>query len=184
MRINLTLPLAIFSLVAANVSYAGDNVPFKMTGTAGLTNSEGIEDDPDFVIKNTFQGEAKATQLGKNSLAGVQIFTVSNTAEPGVPIFGTFSQTSTHTAANGDTLVIESVGVFLVVPFVDGELLRFAPIAGEGTWKVVGGTGRFESATGGGIVTTGLTDDGLISFENEGEISSVGSSRGRRNGRK
>lgn len=173
--------LTLASLSLATSSHAGEDVPYKSKGFVVLTSSVRVENDPDFVIENEYVGEATATQLGKHLLAGVQTFTVPNTAVAGVPVLGSFSQTETHIAANGDELFIKTDGVFLVLPIdFGGPALFFAPIAGEGIWQVVGGTGRFENASGGGAVVTGLTDDGTVTFEMEGLISSLGSRGGNR----
>ena len=173
------LTVVAMSGIAADFSHAAEDVPFKLRGLVALTGTVELDDDPNYVFQNSFAGEANATQLGKHPVAGVQIFTVSNTAVVGIPLFGTFSQTETHTAANGDELTVVSVGVFLVLPIdVGGTRPVFAPIAGQGAWQITGGTGRFEDATGSGTVATGLNADGAITFELEGEISSLGSRGG------
>jgi hypothetical protein len=97
-------------------------------------------------------------------------------------ILGSFTQTQTHIAANGDELIVESVGTFFVFPLNLGISIRFIPFAGNGTWEIVDGTGRFENATGAGEVTTGLTADGQVTFNLDGVISTVGSRGG--NGKK
>ena len=58
--------------------------------------------------------------------------------------------TSTLTAANGDTLVIAFAGT---VEFESPD--PTGPVSFEGTWKVIGGTGRFEDSVGSG--TDGAT---------------------------
>ena len=184
MRTKLALILSTLSLVAilgvaVDVAHAGDDVPFKLRGIVALTGSTTLDDDPNYVIENTFAGEANATQLGKHSVEGTMIFTVSNTAVAGVPIVGSFTNTTTWTAANGDKLVVYEAGGFLVLPIdVGGSRLLFVPIAGQGAWQIVDGTGRFESATGSGTIETGLTAEGAITLEYEGVISSVGSGGG------
>jgi hypothetical protein len=60
----------------------------------------------------------------------------------------------TLTAANGDELWLESSDATAVLSLVDNSLI------GEGSMRVVGGTGRFEGATG--MARVGATnDDGL-----------------------
>lgn len=67
------------------------------------------------------------------------------------PFFGESVGATTFTAANGDMLVLAHELEFDVylndIPAPDG-------FAGEGTWTVVDGSGRFANATGSGSITT------------------------------
>ena len=202
--------LAVGHFAVAGTLHAGDDVPFKLKGAAGIIQSANITggftdplcgdfdpDAPEFeglvVIDNTYGGEANATQLGKHSILGCQRFTVVSEeledaivgvdpGDLGSIILGSFTSTQTHIAANGDELIIEAVGTFFVAPLNLGDSYLLLPVVGNGIWEIVGGTGRFENATGAGEVTTGLTADGEVTINYDGLISSLGSRRG--NGKK
>lgn len=80
--------------------------------------------------------------------------------------------TITITAANGDTVVLDHQGTFQLSPWGTPP-----PWAGdiELTWDVVGGTGRFEEATGSGV-GTGFSDGvglegGTTTLSFSGEIA-------------
>ena len=171
-------------LAAGGVAYAGSQVPFEVSGTATLTGSEIQPSIPElYVIKNEFVGKANGTQLGRCTSKGVQFFTVSSSAVVGIPIVGSFTQTETYTAANGDELVLATEGIFLVVPVdLGGPRLNFLPIAGQGVTVIKGGTSRFAGATGKATISTGLDDDFNVTFKMKGVISSLGSRGG--NGKK
>lgn len=95
--------------------------------------------------------------------------------------------TLTFTAANGDTLVVAQVGTSDGV--VDPGTMELVGFTGEGTWTVIGGTGRFAHASGqgwldtvgdipGGDVLFGLPD-GLARFDFGGTIAYRASDRAR-----
>lgn len=66
---------------------------------------------------------------------------------------GTLSGTSVHYAANGDSVVVSFTGV---LTSAIGNSVTF-----EGTFTVIGGTGRFNGATGGGMFNGSATFTGL-----------------------
>jgi hypothetical protein len=182
MRIKIALiALVAVVLAASGIAYAKSQVPFKASGSASLTESEVVGViDGSLVIRNEFEGTAKGTQLGRSTLEGVQLFSVVLTdIVPDTWIEGTFSQTQTFTAANGDELDVASEGTFLVYVTED---VTFVPVSGQGVSEITGGTGRFAGATGKAKLSTGLDDDFNVTFKMNGTISSLGSRGG--NGKK
>lgn len=123
----------VISGAGASPAYAGSNqVPFKasFSGTVTITG-------PTTAI---LDGAGKATHLGKTVYEGdVSDITPNETGITDVLV-------ETLTAANGDTLTILCIQ----------EAEEISPGVFEGTdqWTVIGGTGRFEGATGQG---TGVT---------------------------
>lgn len=116
---------------------------------------------PDFV-PIAFAGTGTLTQLGAVGIAGNDC--VLFTPPTGVISDGVL----TITAANGDQLfaTIEGTEV-LPTPEVPGTI--------EGAFAIVGGTGRFEGAVGGGRFT-GINPFGpVVSATVVGIVSSVGS---------
>jgi hypothetical protein len=95
----------------------------------------------------------------------------------GLPVDGTYTNTSTWTAANGDELILEETGDLEVTSPAPGFIVPTSN-GGQGTWTILGGTGRFKNATGSGTLKTGATADFSVSSENVGVISSLGSRGG------
>jgi hypothetical protein len=105
-----------------------------LTGNAHLSPT----DDP-FVLRNDETGIGESTHLGKFIWADTE-FADFGVIPGGVAVVGSFSMT----AANGDQLYGEfsTVGLF----DEDGNLVI------HGTYRFVGGTGRFAEATGAGDI--------------------------------
>ena len=116
---------------------------------------------PDFV-PIAFAGTGALTQLGAVTIAGNDC--VLFTPPTGLIADGVL----TITASNGDQLFATIAGTeVLPTPEVPGTI--------EGTFAIVGGSGRFEGASGGGRFT-GINPFGpAVSATVEGTVSSVGS---------
>jgi hypothetical protein len=103
-------------------------------------------------------GEGRATHMGRIAVSGPsQVIPTSQTG-------GLQTGESTLTAANGDILEIAFAGTFNAPQGFSG------PVTSAGSWRVTGGTGRFDDARGGGsysgsaMIPTGiLLLDGTIS---------------------
>ncbi len=167
---------------AAGSVEAGDDVPFKMKGSAQVDRSEFQNATQVSVeIRNEYSGKANANQLGKHTFEGVHTLQLSlaDAFSPEGTVFDVpFTQVETHTAANGDELEITMEGTFefeVVGPF--SYKVNFSNY----TWTITGGTGRFMDATGSG---TGSSGDSFMGspFVSDGVISSLGSRGG--NGKK
>jgi hypothetical protein len=110
---------------------AGDSAPFQAyySGSLELTAPTTF----------TLRGAGTATGMGPITSAGrIQMTGVDTSCIGGI----TNVNTETLTSASG-TLSIRSLDVACPI-----GLVRFA---GTGNWRVVGGTGRFAGATGGGL---------------------------------
>jgi hypothetical protein len=122
-------------LAALTPAKAGDaGVPFtaRLSGAAAYTSPTTVR----------FSGQGVATHMGRVADSGVAVFGAPGGSCPGgVPGFPN-DHTETLTAANGDTLVIRMTNV--ACPTGPSSF------HGTGPWTVVGGTGRFEGATGSG----------------------------------
>lgn len=78
---------------------------------------------------------------------GLTTFVVTHCSETTGPTTGVFGHgTNTLTAANGDTLVLSHWGTFQLTMGPTGPVSSDVDLP----WTVVGGTGRFEGATGSG----------------------------------
>jgi hypothetical protein len=83
-------------------------------------------------------------------------------------VAGQQTGTSTLIAANGDTILISFAGT------VEAGVSPTDPVAFQGTWEVMEGTGRFEHAIGSGRYSgTAAGPSGSLSLE--GAITRVGS---------
>jgi len=134
---------------------AGQQVPFKGRSSGTVT----VTDVSYPFVTTHVVGEGEATHLGHFTLTAEAVVDVSL---PGAPAAGSW----TLTAANGDQL-----SVTFVAHGID-------PTHGHGDFTIVGGTGRFEGATGsytqlitfatppGSSPSTAYTDrlEGTISF--------------------
>ena len=123
------LSVTVLLLGAAAALEAGEAVPFKATWS-GATVSAEPTDDPDVVFVTT-AGTGRGTHLGKFTMVSPHLSHLLTFEVEGMHIF---------TAANGDELIGEFSGQFTPTP--DGFLVASLPST------IVGGTGRFEGATG------------------------------------
>jgi hypothetical protein len=142
----------------ASLSAEPKQIPFRGSYDAQFQNTLAYP-----IVHVTVQGTGVAMVLGRSQAVTdnefVNLLTGAGTA------------TFTLTAANGDTLVLEDT--FHTTPPDSGGAFTFG-----GDFEVVGGTGRFAGATGGGAVTgsaqfTGPSGDGGVAeFSFDGTISS------------
>ena len=147
------------ALILSGSAAAEKQVPFK-GGSSGVVTAVGF--DPVKGIAYTHvAGEGQATHLGHFTVTGDVAVHVAT----GIP-----TGTWTLIAANGDMLFLEMTGSGI------------DPTHGFGEFTVVGGTGRFEGATGYYETITFAVPPGtadVIPYTDvlEGTISSVGSNR-------
>ena len=121
-----TVAAVLAALVLSVPATAGENVPFKARSGGVITN---LGFDPVQNIVHLHQaGKGQATHLGS--------FTVDGNVEIDVTT-GTTKATLVLTAANGDMLLLRGD---------DGH--GTGPTTAAGTLAIVGGTGRFQGATG------------------------------------
>jgi hypothetical protein len=149
-------PAGLSAASAANRSQSPSRVSRPFAGACELTFSP-----PPFplppVFTSTDTGTCNFTELGKTEFYGVQQINF---------LAGTQSGQRAFTAANGDVLRLEHVGTS--APIGPG-LVSF-----RATATVVGGTGRFEHATG-QLIATGVanlatrtsiaTFEGMIAYD-------------------
>jgi hypothetical protein len=126
-------------VLAFSVSAAADSArPFGAT-LEGYANPVPTSDP--CVLTNTEGGTGKAVHMG--AIAWASSETVNFCTDPeGAEVQGSFVMT----AANGDQLHGEYTT--LAHPDFTSGVITFS-----GQWTIVGGTGRFENATGGGTLT-------------------------------
>ena len=163
---NLAIVATAFFTIGLGQSQADDTEiefePFK--GDMAIidpTQTPVFDDEGNFV---GIQDEAggNATQLGK--------FTAIVIFKPLPPDFAVFNGEIVMTAANGDTVELEFEGVSIGEETEEGFTISFAA-------EIVGGTGRFEGATGeiflDGIIlpSDDETDFGATFFDFDGLIS-------------
>ncbi|HEV2855108.1 MAG TPA: hypothetical protein VHC97_20105 [Thermoanaerobaculia bacterium] len=117
----LLLSLAV--LLLASFPAGAAERPFSLNGGGTVTNG-------------VINGSGRATHLGLYTEAGQLIFA----PDPDNPARVLASGTATFTAANGDQLDI----------VIEDGALDLTTGEGSGAFRVVGGTGRFEGASGGG----------------------------------
>jgi hypothetical protein len=152
------LVLVVGIATAAPLSFAsGGEVPFRASFDTQFQVNSGAP-----LLNITVQGEGQALHMGES-----ETFTNNEIVNL---MTGAGTATYTVIAANGDTVVFDST--FDVLPTSTG-------VTFEGTYEIVGGTGRFSGATGrgrliGSAVFTG-PDIGVGEFSWEGTISSHGS---------
>ena len=115
----LTLMLAI--LLLGSLSAAAVERPFSLTGAGTLVNG-------------ALNASGRATHLGLFTEVGQLSFV----PDPDNPTLILVTGDATFTAANGD--VLEGV--------IEGAVLDVTTGIGNGVFAFVGGTGRFEGATG------------------------------------
>ena len=107
---------------------AGTQVPFKGRSSGFVTVYDCVTPVAGIVCART-EGEGQATHLGRFTQTSEGTVDL---ASPGAPAKGTW----TLIAANGDKLFLEMTA------------FGIDPTHGVGTFTVVGGTGRFQGATG------------------------------------
>jgi hypothetical protein len=124
-----------FGVVRLAPATAGDGaVPFeiRLSGTAAFTSATTVD----------FNGTGHATHMGRVVNGGVAILDPPTASCPGGAFGFPNVHTETLTAANGDQLTVRMVNV--------GCPTGPTTFHGTGHWTVLGGTGRFEHATGEG----------------------------------
>lgn len=149
----LTLLAALVVAMAPRQASAAHREPFRASFT---TEFDSVVEFPYAII--TVVGEGHALHMGAT--------TASSTDQTVNLITGEGTATYTLTAANGDTVVL---ALEFQTTFVESG------VTFEGTYVVIGGTGRFAGATGsgtaGGSATFTGPDNGVGSFEVSGTIS-------------
>ncbi len=143
--------LALMLLSSGQIN-AGDFVPYKSKGVAGLFS----QPVPGQVVSGADFG--KATHLGKyeSTLDLLVLPLFDGPFFVGLKFVGP----TTIKASNGD----------LVNSILDVDL-DLATNNITGTYTVVGGTGRWDGASGGGDVDGAVNADGTFSYKTEGVIS-------------
>ena len=150
-------------------------VPFRGSGTWQYAAEPGEAEDED-VLVFFIAIEGTATHLGRlqgYETAQLKVFWM----EDGLPVpYAYVSEYTIFTAANGDEMHFEGCAVEYgseLILFDDGSGFSVTGV------QLVGGTGRFENAEGWYDiwVTFSAELDGTGTWEIEGEISSVGSTR-------
>lgn len=118
----------LFLLVSAAQASAADAVPFKGTWTGSTISALPVTPDQVFVV---------ASGPGQATIVGAFVMT-----SPHMTFLATFGVEGTQVfvAANGDTLNATFAGA--LAPNADGNL------EGELPATIIGGTGRFDGATG------------------------------------
>ena len=114
-------------LVGSTPVTAGEAVPFKAR-SGGITTDLGF--DPVRMVVHVRQtGKGQATHLGNvNVIGNFEVDVITNI----------LSGTEVMTAANGDVLLIR----------IENGHATTGPTAAEATGRIIGGTGRFQGATG------------------------------------
>ena len=167
--------LAVLTFGSQTVS-AGDFVPYKSKGVAGLI------DFPDLLpiacnpaaIEEALDGQTfDALDAGTATHLGKYASTMELSATPifaNVEVFpGFFLNCLVALSFHGPTIIEASNGdtvhSFLIVTLnlVTNEI--------GGSYTVLGGSGRWEGATGEGAVVGQLNEDGSFSYETNGDIS-------------
>jgi|SRR5688572_6018589 len=135
-RHRLTLLTLVFALAAPVVTTARPDVPFHAS----------IDTQPTILgpcgpgcLALEIPGSGQATQLGRVTLAGPSRVDLVNATQ---------TATSTMTAANGDTLVLDIEGTVQFTGPGPADPVNFS-----GSWTVLSGTGRFTHASGSGSYT-------------------------------
>lgn len=127
--------VAAFTLFTNQIVQA-QNVPAKIVGTGAFDSSD-----------LSFGGDAIGSHLGACSFLGnAELIPDPN---DGTGLVLLYFAPDVYTAANGDTLELLGIGSVTLTPVAqraNGEFVFTA--LWDGTWTVVGGTGRFEKASG------------------------------------
>jgi hypothetical protein len=157
---SLATALAVATLVLTpRMAHAGDEVPF---AASFITQFDSVVTFP--LVHISVTGSGRAQHLG--------VTTAETSDQVHNLITGAASATYTLTGANGDTVVL---ALDFQGTSVDGG------VTFEGTYIVVGGTGRFAGATGSGSISGSATfqgpNGGVGAFEVNGTLSSPGESK-------
>ena len=159
-RCNRLLPMAVLATLCLSVSVrAGEQVPFK--GTFNPITLSATQVDPTHVMFD-FDVIVRATHLGNARGPAFAILDLTTF---------TYVGAATWAAANGDAIFITFAGQF--VPTATPGLFDNVE-----TFEVVGGTGRFEGATGtciAGGQFNAITQSAPAPVPFKGIISSPGS---------
>jgi hypothetical protein len=136
---NISLRQISVLLIAGLIAWpatAGELVPFR-----AVIQTVPIPIGPcgDGCLELDISGTGQASHMGRTEIKGPSQVNVILREQTG---------TSTLTAASGDTLVIAFAGT---VEFESPD--PTGPVSFEGTWEVIGGTGRFDDSVGGGTYT-------------------------------
>jgi len=142
-----------------------------LSGTAGMANA-----GADRPFKGRVDGLVSFSMVGSDVCPALGLQTESNAtgtmrhmgatsmyAEHCTPTGAAISDGDmTLTAANGDKVYLAYDGIQLDLPdFMGGTLAVGELIPIEGDFEVVGGTGRFDGATGGGTWVANVVYEGL-----------------------
>lgn len=141
--------VATATAVGPAVAEPGVCVPFKVNGSAGSVEIAG--GPPPAPLEITLSAGGHATHLGQYSSSAIFVVTFPS------PTVAVFDGGGTFTAANGDEVRFE----------YSGDFFPGSPAGGFGDYQIVGGTGRFEGATGIGVFSSeggSTTFDGDICF--------------------
>lgn len=126
-RFNTRIILPTIFLLLGALPVAAVERPFALNGT-GIANF--ITDPAGNIIGANVTGSGTATHLGSWTLVGIVTFTPDNGVLRSHAV-------ATITAANGDKLEVVGDGALNTTTFTD-----------HGTFRFVGGTGRFVGASG------------------------------------
>jgi hypothetical protein len=158
LALRLTLAaLIVLSWIAAGPAAAQGpiiTVPFQGTSFAVATDFTITPEE----LRLSGTGHGHATQLGAFTLSGTKRIDLRN---------NTFTAEVTATAANGDQLFVQSVGV------LDPPALTH----GTGMFTITGGTGRFADAAGSGTLEKFVAADFTVTDVFDGSISREASNR-------
>jgi len=161
--LNLIKGAALLALAAAAIAvaqpqaHANDQVPYRAKYD---TQFETVVNPPIAEVFAT--GVGRATHLGRMDVQSIEETVNLATGEG----FARYR----YIASNGDAIEVEID--FNVAPTPAG-------FASSGTWQITGGTGRFDGASGSGVLTGQIEftgpNSGKAHIEMDGTISSPGS---------
>lgn len=156
------LMMGLAALTLSGPASAGKQEPFKGT-SSGVVTTVGFDKEAG-ISYTRVAGEGQSTQLGRFAVTAYLAYTVATGIARGVSML---------TAANGDQLFLTMTGRGIDATH------------GQGTLTVVGGTGRFQGATGSFeqtitfAVAPGSTTSDSIAFTDvlEGRLTPPGSNQ-------
>lgn len=132
--------VALATTLTATSVFAGDNPkerPFSAPVTGSFHPTGCVPDGPDLVCDFALQGEGTGTHMGTIVSDSTWVVRVEDLANQGGTKGFIVSGSGTLTGANGDSIEIEAV---------PGSRLDDGTI--DAPFNIVGGTGRFEGASG------------------------------------